>query len=610
MRHNRGRRGISEIVGVLIMLAVVVSLGVLAFTVASGSMNRLGESYSAAMSNNKTAESQNFAVEQVAFVTPTVTTPGVLSLDGSATGCFGATQTTPCVTGTTSGTVALTTSDSNDIIVVLVTNEDETNTAVRTVSTITATGLTFVERGTPLELQAPSYQDEEVWWALAASPLSVTITVTLSGATDDTVIVAFGVNGANTASPWDASTSLPAVNNGVPGTVPTVSGVYTTNAHDMILGFQANGNGAGTTATVETAGSGFTLIQNLDNEGGSNGEDGAAEYDIVSTQQSSATLAFGTATTASDYWLMIGDAIQASSSTAIPNLDGKGFTTQGTPTTTITAALTTGDADDVIIAIVTGQNSATGTYETPSASDSAGLSWSARSTLQEVSSVGGYSYYGQIFYAVSPTALSGDTIEITWNAAPTHYATLQVFAVSGANTASPFDTHSGLPAFESGSYTSVSTSNADDFVYGAELCDVTGSPTAGTGFTGIESGVGGTIASEYEIVSAPQSGLSVAFSNAGTDADGTFGDAIQAPSLTGADVFVRNAGTTPVTVASVYVTDTTTGSLVSQTTTSTTVNVGSYGEIPVSFSITVGHTYSFTVASSLGRQVVYKAEDL
>jgi hypothetical protein len=205
-------------------------------------------------------------------------------------------------------------------------------------------------------------------------------------------------------------------------------------------------------------------------------------------------------------------------------LDGANYNT-GTGST-LSASLTTSNTNDVIIAVAAGQNSATGTYQTPSISDSSGLSWSPRSTLQEVSSVGGFSYYGEIFYAIAASALSGDSIKITWNSAPTQYGTLQVFGVSGANTSNPFDSGSGLPSFATRAYASVTTSNPNDFIYGAELTASTGSPSAGSGFSGIESNVGGNLASEYEVVSAAQSGLSVSFSNAGSDADGSWGDAI------------------------------------------------------------------------------------
>lgn len=79
----------------------------------------------------------------------------------------------------------------------------------------------------------------------------------------------------------------------------------------------------------------------------------------------------------------------------------------------------------------------------------------------------------------------------------------------------------------------------------------------------------------------------------------------------GADVYVRNVGGVQTTLVSVYVTDTTTGALVSQATISDTVNVESFVDIPhatLAFTPVPYHAYSFTVTSSLGNSAVYSAE--
>lgn len=71
MRCNRKRRGVSEIIGVLLMVAIVVSLGVLIFTFSSGGMYNLSESYATAMTAKQNAAEEKFQVEQVAFTFPT-----------------------------------------------------------------------------------------------------------------------------------------------------------------------------------------------------------------------------------------------------------------------------------------------------------------------------------------------------------------------------------------------------------------------------------------------------------------------------------------------------------------------------------------------------------
>ena len=48
------------------------------------------------------------------------------------------------------------------------------------------------------------------------------------------------------------------------------------------------------------------------------------------------------------------------------------------------------------------------------------------------------------WYAISASALAGETITVTLSASG--YSTASIFGISGANTASPFDVHTGLPA--------------------------------------------------------------------------------------------------------------------------------------------------------------------
>jgi flagellin-like protein len=80
---------------------------------------------------------------------------------------------------------------------------------------------------------------------------------------------------------------------------------------------------------------------------------------------------------------------------------------------------------------------------------------------------------------------------------------------------------------------------------------------------------------------------------------------------TGADLYVRNVGTVSANLVSVYITDLTSDASVLQATISTTVNVGAFGDIPhttLTFTPAHGHTYSFTVTSSLGNSATYRAE--
>jgi hypothetical protein len=76
----------------------------------------------------------------------------------------------------------------------------------------------------------------------------------------------------------------------------------------------------------------------------------------------------------------------------------------------------------------------------------------------------------------------------------------------------------------------------------------------------------------------------------------------------GANVYVRNAGNVASTLVSVYVVDQTTGAVVGQFPISTALDVGTYVNIPLSFTPSHGQTYSFTVTSSLGNSVTFDSK--
>jgi hypothetical protein len=242
--------------------------------------------------------------------------PPALSVDGIATN-----------TGTgNSGSVTLTTTLSNDIIVVLIACEADSRGAganPSSVSSVTATGLSFTQRSrfhSESGIQAHGIVadlDYEVWWALAASPLSsVTISVSMTnsgGNIDDWAITAFGVNGANTSTPWDANGSLPSTANtaNLSTTAPSCSGISTTAANTMIFGFAWSGSdGVNTIAAGSIGGTGATTISILANGGGGLNANNYSEYLVVTSAQSSISANFSGTQGANGGWAMYADAIQ------------------------------------------------------------------------------------------------------------------------------------------------------------------------------------------------------------------------------------------------------------------------------------------------------------
>jgi len=215
----------------------------------------------------------------------------LLSLDGHIAGSF---------TGAASGSVSLTTANSNDVIVVMVGINGFVSPG-NSVSSVSAPGLTFTRRTTFTNPDGNIIL--EIWWAPAASPFNGSITVNLASSSNFTVMAIGVANSPNYTSPWDASS--PATGSGGAGTSPSIS--YTpTNSNDFIIGF---GGTSGTSVDTLSAGPGFTLIDTL--------SDPLAfpqtlvtidEYQVVSGTPSSVTVSFSSAL--GHEWALIGDALR------------------------------------------------------------------------------------------------------------------------------------------------------------------------------------------------------------------------------------------------------------------------------------------------------------
>jgi hypothetical protein len=215
-----------------------------------------------------------------------------------------------------SGTITVSTTNASILVIVVACEATNATGVHRTVSSITATGLTFnpiPSTNTPKGYNdntgaANAYNTLEIWYAVAASPLSsVVVTVNLSGACDDAVLQGFGVNGVNTSTPADSNSSLAVVTTfpGFGGTTGC-TGVSTTNANTfMILAYETVSNFDGGPI------SGMTALNWVNNGGGSNNCSLGVAYQIYSSTQSSISL-LGTAAGGGNGWIAIAVALQAS----------------------------------------------------------------------------------------------------------------------------------------------------------------------------------------------------------------------------------------------------------------------------------------------------------
>lgn len=178
-----------------------------------------------------------------------------LAPDGSAHANDSATSVAP----------VLTTANSNDIII-----------AIATVNGGPVTGISGGSLTWNFIAESEGSADQlEMWYAVAASPLSSeAITITQTSSAFITADV-FGISGADTSTIFDANVSTPAVS-------PTAILSVSTDTADtfIVVGYRF-----GSEATP-TEGTGFTKISGADFQ--------LSEFKIVSSTQSSLSMAIGT----------------------------------------------------------------------------------------------------------------------------------------------------------------------------------------------------------------------------------------------------------------------------------------------------------------------------
>jgi hypothetical protein len=204
---------------------------------------------------------------------------------------------------TTGTTAALSTTVANEIIYVVVSILGTNNVASITNS---GTALTWTKRAA---LNDGSSERVETWYAIAASAASRTITVNFASRTTF-MVIAFGIRNANTASPFDSSTTLPTTATGT-GTTPSTT-VSTTNPNDYLIGALAVSVPSGNAPNPAKVGS-YTLIQG--NHQSSVGA--AAESLSVTSIQTGTTVSFSTSSSVS--WSIIGDAVKGVLATGTVN---------------------------------------------------------------------------------------------------------------------------------------------------------------------------------------------------------------------------------------------------------------------------------------------------
>lgn len=177
---------------------------------------------------------------------PTIDASGVTNTDG---------------TGVSVLSANVTTTSTNDAVVVVVQNQDPTTAA--TVSSITGCGLTFTKLTSAAVTGSPNAGklNLEIWSApSAATQAACALSTTLSASQDGFSVATFGVHGlGNLSVPLDANVGAKACVSTVSGALSSPPTLTTSSAKDLLMGFaftiDAGTNRNWTTAT-------WTLLYN------------------------------------------------------------------------------------------------------------------------------------------------------------------------------------------------------------------------------------------------------------------------------------------------------------------------------------------------------------
>ncbi len=192
-------------------------------------------------------------------------------------------------------------------------------------------------------------------------------------------------------------------------------------------------------------------------------------------------------------------------------LDGSvhGNTASGT---SLAVSLSTSTSGLIFVAVVSNG----GVVNTPTAT---GLTFAKR---QEHEVAGQLALQWEtVFWADSSAAVSSKSITTTQTNSA--YLTVDAWGVSGCDRTTKWDSDVSLPAHGEPDPISIDTDQSDDLCYGAFRTGTQVS-TAGSGWTLIQNG--DYDVTEYKIVAAPQTGLSVSITTGVGTANGVIGDAV------------------------------------------------------------------------------------
>ena len=240
----------------------------------------------------------------VSVGSPLAYATGPPTLDGNTRDtCFGTSLTSPV-------SCTISTNNSGDLLVV----EEVVIGASPSLGTVSCSGpscpTTFTSRATATSSGATTITTIGDFDAQASSSgllNGVTVSATFSGTSTGAMIIAFAVTNFDTTTPFAiASDVTGAANSGTASTPVTSVQVTTPNTEIMVVGMEGDQG-----SSVESAGSGFTIISSGASSLTLIGTAAAESQAVTGSCKSGCTVSFGAST--SD-WAVIGTAINSPSS--------------------------------------------------------------------------------------------------------------------------------------------------------------------------------------------------------------------------------------------------------------------------------------------------------
>ena len=198
-------------------------------------------------------------------------------------------------------------------------------------------------------------------------------------------------------------------------------------------------------------------------------------------------------------------------------LDGTASGTANSSASTVatTGGITTTIGTDILVAVIS--DYANGAAPTVSSIAGCSLSWSKRGSTGSLSMASTFQGNNEIWQAkAGGSTCSAATVTATLSGAPAAgVSDIVVFAVSGADNTTPFDVNGSIPKSGHGAsgtptVSAVSTTAANTMLIAVSNID-SARPNPGSGYTTINTTNTADQDSQYKVVSATQSSITVSF---------------------------------------------------------------------------------------------------